>query len=93
MWRYLEEGRLEKLGNEKLGNYISHMRRISLGLRDFVRDDLGEAQFLNFATSRFKSVEFSIVSALGAEPSGGRLQTMPVPKRIFDPLLWVMGKR
>jgi Zn ribbon nucleic-acid-binding protein len=90
IWRYLEEGNLDKLGSEKLGNYVNGMKRISLGLRDFVRDDLGETQFLNFAGDRFKSVEFSIVSALGAEPAGNRLQVEIVPKRIMDPILWVV---
>lgn len=92
IWQYLEDGRLDKLGNEKLGNYINGMKRVSRNLRDFVRDDLGEAQFLNFAGDRFKSVEFSIVSALGAEPTGNRLQAEITPKRIIDPILWVVYK-
>ena len=92
VWRYLQEGTLEELGNEKLGRYINGMKVISDSLRSFVRDDLGEAQFLNFATTRFRSVEFSIVSALGADPVGDRLQFEIVPKRIMDPILWVMYK-
>ena len=92
IWRYLEAGKLEKMGTQKIGSYINGMKIVSQSLRDFVADDLGEAQFLNFATTRFKSVEFSIVSALGAEPKGKQLEVKIVPKRIIDPILWVVYK-
>jgi hypothetical protein len=68
------------------------MKHVSQDLKTYVRNDLKELQFLNLATDRFKSMEFSIISALGTQPSGTHLDAVSVPKRIFDPLLWVIYK-
>jgi hypothetical protein len=37
-------------------------------------------------------MSFSIISALGTEPQGARLSVEIVPRRILDPVLWVMEK-
>jgi hypothetical protein len=92
VWRYLEEGRLEMLGNGKMGRYIRKMNSISQDLKGYVKSELKETQFLNLADDRFKSIEFSIISALGTQPSGSRLDGLSIPKRIMDPLLWVIYK-
>lgn len=86
---YLQTGRLENLGNVKLNQYVKDMRRMSKSLGKFVRYDLKDMQFLNFAQDRFKGVDFCIVSALGSEPAGNRLCDEVTPKRIIDPILWV----
>lgn len=86
---YLTNGGLKSLENIKIRNYIAGMKKVSNILKDFARIDLQAAQFLNFAKNRFKTVEFSIISSLGANPVESRLQVEITPKRIFDPLLWV----
>jgi hypothetical protein len=91
-WLYLEEGRLALLGDGRMGSYIRKMKNISLDLKLYVKNDLHEVQFLNLAEDRFKSLEFSIISALGTQPSGNKLDTEIIPKRIVDPLLWVIYK-
>ena len=89
IWHYLQTGRLENLGNVKLNQYVKEMKRISKSLGKFIRYDLKDMQFLNFAQDRFKGVDFCIVSALGSEPAGARLRDEVTPKRIIDPILWV----
>ena len=49
-------------------------------------------QRINTAQAHFKSLNFSIISALGTEPMGARLSVDIVPRRILDPLLWIMEK-
>jgi hypothetical protein len=92
VWEYLEEGRLALLSNGKMGSYIKNMKNISQNLKIFVQNDLKETQFLNLSKDRFKSIEFSIISALGTQPSGNHLDGLSIPKRIMDPLLWVIYK-
>ena len=91
-WSYLEEGGLEMLGNGKMGRYIKKMKNISQDLKGYVKNELKETQFMNLATARFKSIEFSIISALGSQPSGNKLDGQTIPKRILDPLIWVIYK-
>ncbi len=92
IWNYLEEGGIDRLGNMKIQDHIKEMKQVSQSLKRFMKQELREGQFLNFAENRFKSVEFSIVSALGAEPDGGSLRQELLPKCILDPLLWVAIK-
>jgi len=44
------------------------------------------------ADKHFKSVTFSMVSALGAQPHGQQLSAPIAPRRVLDPLFWVMEK-
>jgi len=92
IWNYLEEGGIDKLGNMKIKDHIKEMKKVSQWLKRFIKQELREGQFLNFAENRFKSVEFSIVSALGAEPDERNLRQEILPKCILDPLLWVAIK-
>jgi hypothetical protein len=69
------------------------MHRISSQLRSFTGEDLRARQFLSLASDRFASVEFSIVSALGAAPGqDGHLGVKIKPRRILDPLLWTLER-
>ncbi|NIM13845.1 MAG: hypothetical protein GTO45_17515 [Candidatus Aminicenantes bacterium] len=92
IWEYLINGRLESMKNISIGNYIDGMKRISGLLKDFTKTELKENQFINCAKNRFKSYDFSIVSSLGSNPIENRLRTKINPKRIFDPLLWIIYK-
>jgi hypothetical protein len=89
---YLAGGRMENLKNIRMSNYIMGMKIVSARLRRFAKKELNATQFINFAQDRFKSVDFSIISSLGAKPVENRLQVEMNPKRIFDPLLWVSFK-
>lgn len=86
---YLSNGGLENLRDLNLGRYVLSMKMVSSRLKRFTKKELNALQFVNFAQDRFKSVEFSIISSLGAKPEGNRLQVEMNPKCIFDPLLWV----
>jgi hypothetical protein len=68
------------------------MQGMSNLLYRFTEEELDAYEFLNAAESNFKSVSFSIISALGTEPYGARLSVEIVPRRILDPILWIMEK-
>ena len=68
------------------------MQRISTRLQDFTSHELQADEFLNAAEASFKSVSFSLISALGDEPTDGHLATTITPLRILDPLFWTMEK-
>lgn len=74
--------------------YFREMRRLSKNLRRFAlaSDGLDARQFVNMANDKFKSVEFTIISALGSQPEGGRLRVHVQPRRVLDPLLWIIIK-
>lgn len=90
--KYLSKGNLDNLKNINMGNYVMGMKLLSARLRKFTKKELNAIQFLNFANDQFKSVDFSIISSLGAKPVDNRLQVQINPKCIFDPLLWVSFK-
>lgn len=87
---YLRQGSVDGLGNP--GGYMGGLRRVSQQLQAFTGEKLGAHEFLNAARQSFRSVEFSVISALGARPSGRKLPSEILPRRIFDPLLWMMEK-
>jgi hypothetical protein len=87
---YLIEGSIEALAQPE--GYIIRMQEISDLLYRFTEQELHAHEFINAAESNFKSVSFSIISALGTEPQGARLSVEIVPRRILDPVLWVMEK-
>lgn len=88
VWDYLTSGTLENVATG-LNTYLEGMRLVSGSIRGLIRE-MGGVQLLNFAGDRFRSVEFCIVSALGAQPGDGRLQVQANPKRVLDPLLWAL---
>ena len=90
VWEYLVSDNLEDTAN--LRKYISQMNRISKRLREFTEYELGVHNFLNLSKESFKSCEFSIISALGAKPVGSQLQVSATPRRVIDPLLWMVEK-
>ncbi len=89
VWDYLVTGTLDRC--LELSSYLDRMEKISYSIADFIAG-LGAIQFLNLARDRFRSTEFCLVSALGAQPGNGRLQVQISPKRVIDPLLWALQK-
>jgi hypothetical protein len=72
--------------------YLDGMERVSAELADFAANGLGAQNFINLANDKFKSLSFSAVSALGSPPEGDRLSEAMQPRRVLDPLLWVLEK-
>lgn len=76
--------------------YMQRMEGISQQLAQFLRTDLQADQFLNMATDKkqkhFQGISFCAVSALGSAPIGMTLSEAMRPKRVIDPLLWVLEK-
>ncbi len=89
--QYLDSGSVESLKGQKLDNYLREMQIISRHIREFMVSSGKAAAFVNLVESKFKSVQFTIVSALGSEPDNGRLQEKIRPKRVIDPLLWILS--
>jgi hypothetical protein len=87
---YLIEGSVEALAHPE--GYMERMYDVSDQLLDFTERELHAYEFLNTTEANFKSINFSIISALGAAPLGARLPVKIIPRRILDPLLWVMDK-
>ena len=58
-------------------------------------ENSGCGGFLNIAKDSFRSVEYVLVSAIGAEPEGDRLVaglTIADPKRVLDAFFWAIEK-
>jgi hypothetical protein len=87
---YLEDPEVDTLRDVQA--YLRVMRQNSLLLKDFTSQELNAAGFLSNAYDHFKSVEFCAVSALGSEPKDQRLTERIAPRRVMDPLLWVLEK-
>lgn len=86
---YLKEGTVDGLVNIK--DYHKKMCEISELLYSFTQKVLNAHEFLNAAETHFKAINFCIISALGANPHGERLAVAITPRRIFDPLFWLIG--
>ncbi len=87
---YLLEGAVDDLAQTR--HYMERMEQVSERLNEFSGQELHAYEFVNTAESNFKSVSYSIISALGTQPDGARLSIAIVPRRILDPVLWVMQK-
>jgi hypothetical protein len=85
---YLVQGSVDALAQTE--GYVNRMYAVSDRLLTFTEQELHAHEFLNAATANFRSVNFSIISALGTKPQDGRLSVAIVPRRILDPMLWVM---
>ena len=87
---YLAEGTADGMGHTD--KYIRKMNHISTQLRDFTSQELLADEFLNAAQANFKSVEFSIISSLGAAPGDKGILVQINHRRVLDPLMWMMEK-
>lgn len=87
---YLIEGSIDRLADP--ARYIRRMGQVSNRLREFTSKELGADDFLHKVTDNFRSVSFSVISSLGAHPQGRTLSSQIVPRRVLDPLLWMMER-
>jgi len=82
---------LKQLNEENYWTYFRKMQEISEILRDFTNDYVsGGGAFLAMAQSYDAQVMFTINSAYGEEPEGGKLPRKAHPKRILDALIWAI---
>lgn len=93
IWNRLENSSIQDL-DKSIFLYMCNLKILSRKIEEYFREEIKAHQFLNLATSRFKSVEFCILSSLGSPPApdGRTLQTHINPKRVIDPLVWLMFK-
>lgn len=85
---YLMHSSLEELSD--LNIYFDKLIIMSKKLKNFTVEKLQAYEFLNAAENFFKTVNFCIVSSLGAKPEGSSLSVEITPRRIIDPLLWTI---
>lgn len=88
--KYLETGELATLHD--IPKYFDGMQRNSQLLKKFTLESLNAHGFVNNATDHFVSIEYCAVSSLGSEPVGFKLSERIAPRRVMDPLLWVLKK-
>jgi tetratricopeptide (TPR) repeat protein len=91
IWEYLVNGDVNNLQYSDIKSQMAEMKKISKFLKEFLREDIGANNFMALSEKNFRSVEICIISALGAAPKGDQLDISATPKRIFDPILWVMN--
>jgi hypothetical protein len=72
--------------------YLDRLKAVSLQLAAYTENDLEARSFIHLTRSQFKSVEYCAVSALGSAPEDGHLVAAIEPRRVVDPLLWVLEK-
>lgn len=87
---YLIKGSVKDPRYSNIRSQMSEMKKISKHLKHFLEDDIGAGSFIQLGRKNFKNVEFCIISALGSAPTGDQLDINATPKRIFDPIIWVM---
>jgi len=87
---YWNRGTLNSLGSPK--HYFREMKHISNQLKNFTLRDLGARSFYSMAKDGFKSVTFTMISALGAQPDGSRLSSQISPRHVLAPVLWAVEK-
>ncbi len=72
--------------------YLETLKLVSGELATFTGRQLGARGFINLARDQFKSVAYCAVSALGSPPEDGHLSTAIEPRRVADPLFWVLER-
>jgi len=90
LYNYLRQGSVAALAQPD--GYMARMAEVSQQLLDFTEQELQAHEFINTAQAHFKSLSFTTISALGSQPVNARLPVAIVPRRILDPLLWIMEK-
>ena len=87
---YLQQSRPAEIKDIK--RYLAGMLQISNELESFTFNDLHAENFMNLAKAHFKSISFCATSALGSPPENHKLSEVMQPRRVIDPLLWVLSK-
>jgi hypothetical protein len=100
-WSTLMKPAIRELLDDMLGsgldaaraeNSYDYLDRISRRLRRFLLEHVQASEFVKLVDTRFKRVDYCLVSALGAPPVAGRVVEAR-PCRVLDPLLRVLANR
>jgi hypothetical protein len=91
IWDYLVKGDVKNVRYSDIKSQLAEMKKISKLLKEFLRDDIGALNFMSLGEKKFRNMDICIISALGSAPKGDQLDISATPKRIFDPMLWVMN--
>jgi hypothetical protein len=89
LWSDLADGGLDRLARPQ--GYLRSMRQTSHLLSQLTEEQLQAHQFVNM-TREFRSVEYTMVSALGTAPQDNRFDPEAKSWGVLDPLLWMMEK-
>ena len=88
---FINSGSYESISDVRA--YVAELLGNSKLLEDLICAELGAFGFVNMAKHDFASVEFCMVSALGAPPSkDNHLSMKIVPRRVLDPLILQSAK-
>lgn len=71
--------------------YLENLNDVSNRLATFTHQTVRAANFCGMARDHFASVRYCMVSALGRAPVGNNLSMELSPRRVIDPLLWVLS--
>jgi hypothetical protein len=80
-----------KLGETELDNYLQWMAYISDRTSQWIRKNvLSGPAMLHMLEDRGISIHFTVMSATGHPISGDKNTLVPTPRRVLDPLFWVL---
>lgn len=72
--------------------YLETLRAVSASLESYTERHLEARDFIHLTRQQFKSVVYCATSALGSPPEDGHLATAIEPRRVADPLIWLLEK-
>jgi Double-GTPase 2 len=79
------------LGETELEHYLQWMTYISERTSQWIRKNvLSGSGMLNMLNDRGISARFTVMSATGQPISGNKNTLVPTPRRVLDPLFWVL---
>jgi len=84
---------LKKTRNGEFRKKINEIAKFSEFIEDWL-EEKGGGGFINLARRRFKSVKYTLISAIGSAPKGKKLVSLSPedPKRVIDPLMLIIQK-
>lgn len=74
-----------------MSRYLGNLANVSNRLATFTYRTVRATNFYGMARDNFASVRYCVVSALGRAPVGNNLSMELSPRRVIDPLLWVIN--
>ncbi len=92
--KYLKSGWIHPELKVARENFMRNLRMASDRLKEFTAKCLDAHQFISFAEQRFRSVRYSMVSALGAAPDmqSKTLLEKANPRCVLHPIIWKIVK-
>lgn len=85
---YIQKSELEPAWD--MPKYLKSLTGVSSQLSIFTQKTMLATNFYEMAKDNFTSVNYTIVSSLGRAPVGSKLSIGLSPRRVIDPLIWVL---